>query len=206
MRALILLIALLVACPALAESERSKYLVFIGKKIDLTKVPPEPDRIPFDSQFLARYEILELYRGSYEGDQIEFTVFDHYGVPPFSKYEHVLLYLEKHDGHFYHAKYMYSPLYKTKDGRWAGPYDSYDYTHPNNESTTIKPEKIDFIDVVTIDVSEYEKDYIDRYFPAPYYEIQENKAVAIYGNYLDELFKLKQDGVLKARGDFQNID
>jgi hypothetical protein len=31
-------------------------------------------------------------------------------------------------------------------------------------------------------------------------------AIAVYGNYLDELFLLKQNGVLKARGDFQQKD
>jgi hypothetical protein len=40
-------------------------------------------------------------------------------------------------------------------------------------------------------------------FPEPYYKIDGKKASAVYGNHIDELFSLKQRGVLKARGDFQ---
>ena len=39
-------------------------------------------------------------------------------------------------------------------------------------------------------------------FPKPYYKTVRNKAIAIYGNYIDDLFKLKREGVLKARGVF----
>ena len=185
------------------EGDASKYLVFVGEKISLSRVQPNKDEIPFDYQFLAKYRVLEVYRGSYAGDEIEFTVFDHYGTPGFSEHKHVLLYLEKHDGHFFHSKYQFTPLYKTRDGKWAGAYAAMDYSHSFNENTKIKPEKIEFLEPVTIDISKYESEDIARWFPEPYFQIKDQMAIAVYGNYIDELFKLKQDGVLKARGDFQ---
>ncbi len=108
-----------------------------------------------------------------------------------------------HEGKYYHSKYQFTPLYRTKDGKWAGAYAAYDYNHSYNKGTTIKPVKIEFSEPVTIDISSYKKESIKRWFPDPYFRIEGNKAVAVYGNYIDKLFLLKQNGVLKARGDFQ---
>ena len=62
---------------------------------------------------------------------------------------------------------------------------------------------IEFKKPVVIDVSRYEKDDVPKWFPAPYFRVKGDKAIAVYGNYVPELFLLKQNGVLKARGDFQ---
>ncbi|WP_445357973.1 hypothetical protein [Microbulbifer sp. ANSA005] len=40
-------------------------------------------------------------------------------------------------------------------------------------------------------------------FPEPYYKIEGSSAVVVYGNYIDKLFLLKKNGILKAHGDFQ---
>lgn len=194
---------LLLSFPAFSEQGNSKYFVFIGKKISLEPVPQKEGEIHLDSKFLATYEILEPYRGTYEGNSIKFTVYDHYGMPQFSLYEHVLLYVEKHDDQYFHSKYQFTPLYKDINGKWAGTYASYDYGHVYNKNTLIKPVKIEFNAPIAIDISEYDKGHIVNIFPEPYYRIKSKKAIAVYGNYVDELFSLKQNGVLKARGDFQ---
>jgi len=200
----LLLTALL---PLLAQvavgAENSKYFAFVGEKISLDPVPARNGKVTFDAEFLARYRVLEPYWGTYGGKEIEFTVFDHYGTPPFSKYQHVLLYVVRHNGRYYHSKYQYSPLYKTKGGLWAGPYDADDYDHEYNKNTSIRPEIIDFQEPVVVDVSQLPAAQIEMWFPEPYYRVEGGKATAIYGNYLKELFLLKQSGVLKARGDFQ---
>ncbi len=162
-------------------------MVFIGEKIKLSSVQAEDGQISLDSQFLAQYRVLDVYRGSYTSEEVEFTVFDHYGEPPFSEYDHVLLYLIKHEGRYYHSKYQYTPLYKAKHGRWAGTYSTYDYNHSYNENTTIKPERIEFMNPVTFDLSELENEDVERWFPEPYYMIKKNEAIAVYGNYVDEL-------------------
>lgn len=163
MRLAILLISLIFSGSALSDTEGSKYFVFIGEKISLEPVPPKEGEIPFDSQFLATYRIIDPYRGTYQGNEIEFTVFDHYGRPPFANYERVLLYVVKHDGRYYHSKYQFTPVYKTKSGKWAGAYAAYDYAHSYNKNTKIKPVKIEFSEPVVIDITGYEKEHaIDR--------------------------------------------
>jgi hypothetical protein len=202
-RKLLVSLLLLVFAQCCFGSENSKYFVFVGEKISVTAVPPKEGEFPFNKRFLARYRIVEPYRGSYNGKEIEFTVYDHYGSPAFANYQHVLLYVELHEGKYYHAKYQFSPLYRTKDGRWAGAYDAYDYGHEYNRGTAIKPEVIDFLKPVVFDISRDKGVAIEKWFPEPYFRIEGGKAIAVYGNYVPELFLLKQNGVLKARGDFQ---
>jgi hypothetical protein len=202
MRHLLISVLLLTFARYSHAAENSKYFVFVGEKISVTAVLPKEGEIPFDEQYLAKYRVLESFRGGYDGKEIEFTAFDHYGSPGFAKYQHVLMYVELHEGKYFHAKYQYTPLYRTKDGRWAGPYDAYDYGHEYNKGTAIKPEVIDFLVPVVFDIARDAKNP-EKSFPKPYYRIEGRKAIAVYGNYVQELFLLKQNGVLKARGDFQ---
>ena len=202
MRQLLISLVLLTFAKYSHGAENNKYFVFVGEKISVTVVPPKEGEIPFDKQYLAKYRVVEPYRGSYDGKEIEFTAFDHYGFPGFANYQHVLMYVELHEGKYFHAKYQYTPLYRTKDGRWAGPYDAYDYGHEYNKGAIIRPELIDFLMPVVFDIARDAKNP-EKWFPEPYYRIEGRKAIAVYGNYLPELFLLKQNGVLKARGDFQ---
>ncbi len=203
MRILSFLIALLLSASVFSKQNNSKYFVFIGEKVSFEHVQPKEGERAFDSQYLSTYKIIAPVLGEYDGNEIVFTAFDHYGKPTFLEYEHVLLYLVLQDGRYYHSKYQYTPLYKTVDDRWAGSYSTYDYTHSYNENTKIKPEKIDFLNPVIIDISDYENADLQLWFPTPYYQIKGNTAIAVYGNYVEQLFTLKQSGVLKARGDFQ---
>jgi len=187
------------------EQIKPELYVFVGQKIEVVEFQPEEEEgwISWDYAFKAKYKVLENVYGDLKVDTIEFTAYDHYGIPPFSEYEYVLLYLAKHDGEFYHEKYLFSPLYKTKDNQWAGIYSS-DYLHPYNKNTKIRPEKIDFEPDVVRDIGEiiekYSDDEIKEWFPEPYFRIEGNKAIAEYGNYIPELIQLKKDSVLKARG------
>ncbi|MNE75070.1 hypothetical protein D3C80_1711950 [compost metagenome] len=92
----------------------------------------------------------------------------------------------------------------TENGKWASPYSSRDYNHPFKDSITVKPEKIAFKEEISFSVSQLNKDVINAWYPPPYYEVKNEKAIAVYGNYVDDLFKLKQQTILKARGIYTN--
>lgn len=196
----------LIAKDSTNEIERNnKLFVFVGEKIDV-KHEPNKDSYSLDNKFTARYKVLQSVYGKYDNDYIEFKVYDHYGWPAFSKYKHVLLFVSEDSGKYYHEKYMYNDVYKTKSGRWAGSYAIDDYEHPYNKSTAIKPEIIDFKEELSYPTQTVYQDgsIEEHYYPEPYFKIVDDKAIAIYGNYIEDLFRLKKEGVLSARELFGN--
>ena len=184
------------------EIEKNNGLfVFVGEKIDAKPIPYTPGNR--DNGIKAKYKILQVVYGDYYKDEIEFEAYDHYTTPEFITYKTVLLFISEFEGKYYQQKYMFDPLAKTKDGRWAGPYSS-DYEHPYNKHTKIKPEKIDFIEDISFP-TKFKNDDGNEFtlsYPEPYFKTVGDKAIAVYGNYIPELFKLKKEGVLTARGLF----
>lgn len=181
-----------------------KLFVFIGEKIEVKELRDEEDIM--DAKFLARYKILEKICGNYPNSTIEFTVYDHYGRPAFENYKIVMLYVSEHDGKYYHEKYQFDPLYKTKDGRWAGPYDPWDHAYKDTTSNPIKPHIISFAEEVAYSIAGWKKQDIQARYPAPFYKVVDTNAIAVYGNFVPELFELKKRGVLTARGLYGNPD
>jgi len=207
-----LVLICLIACKNDAESLRpliskdtnnllekaNTLFVFVGERTKIESMPWEPGLM--DSKVKATYKILERVYGEYPDGVIEFMAYDHYGTPAFTKYKHALLYLSKGEEGWFQEKYVFDPLFKTKDGRWAGPYSD-EYDHVYNKETTVKPEKIDFAERVSFPargIDDNGKEYILSY-PPPYFNQVGDTAFAVYGNYVPELFQLKRDGVLKAR-------
>jgi hypothetical protein len=181
------------------KNERdNKLFVFVGEKIKVTPIPYTQG--DFDGGVTAKYLIIQRVYGYYDKDTIEFEAYDHFSRFPFADYKNALLYVSEDEGKFYQEKYMYDPLFKTKDGRWAGPYSG-DYGHSYNKHTTVKPEKIDFAELASFPTKVKDDDgkEFTISYPEPYYKIVGDKAIAIYGNYIPELFRLKKEGVLTAR-------
>lgn len=199
------------------QNRKDSLIVFVGEKIELKYLPEEQKEIKveriingkdtiygisrsMDSKYIAKYKVLQLTNGSYKQDTIEFFVFDHYGEPTFSKYKTVLLFVSYNNGKLYHEKYQYFDLYLMKDNKWTSPYSSREYNHPFKDEITIVPEKIQFKEEISFSINNLLPEEIQNWFPKPYYKIKKDKAIAIYGNYVEDLFKLKQQTILKARG------
>lgn len=196
------------------QTQKDSLLVFIGEKIEVKYSPEQSSSdtiingkdtiisvsVSMDSRYVAKYKVLQLINGSFRQDTIEFFVYDHYGEPALSKYNTVLLFVSQYKGKLYHEKYQYFALYLTTDNKWASPYPSGDYNHPFKDNITVKPEKISFKEEVSFPIDKLSSDQIQTLFPKPYYDLRNGKAVAIYGNYVDDLFKLKQQTIFKARG------
>lgn len=120
------------------KDESVNLYAFIGKKISVQKVERDttkPEKfivlngdtvvqkvIYTDQKFKAKYQVLENVYNELETDTIEFTVLDHYGRPKFGNHENVLLYVSfyKEERIFYHQKYQFDPVKKTKNGNWEG--------------------------------------------------------------------------------------
>ena len=178
--------------------QKSDLFVFVGEKIEVVEVIPQHGEIPFDSVFDAKYRVLESVYGEFEGNAIEFRVFDHYGYPPFAKHSHALLFVSKHEGKLYHEKYLYHVVYKTIDGRWAACGDPYLGMEYHRKPFT--PKTLTFAEPITFDFADYTDKQKKAMFTEPYFEIGKRKAVCKMGAFVDELFQINRDGVLKARG------
>lgn len=172
--------------------------VFIGEKISVEAFPPDT-LFHMDEFFKAKYKVLETVYGNFTMNTIEFEVADHYGFPEFATYKNVILYVARHGGKWYHLKYLYTPVYKTVDNKWAGMYQGRDYAKMENQDISIKPEKIQFKDKICIDTTKTKFDFGDSYNPL-YYKVKGKKAYPTHGNYVPELFLLKKNGSLKNIG------
>jgi hypothetical protein len=126
----------------------------------------------FDAAYLGTYKILERVYGHFDADTITFRAYSHRGFPEFGNFSTVLLYVSKKDTIYYHEKYQFNEVYKTTNNRWAG--FSRDYYDQIDNASLIKAEKIEFKDFALPDT----------------------------GNYVEDLFRLKKNGVLTYRGLF----
>ena len=178
-----------------------RHYVFIGEKISVegAQRPYYCNFISMDSEFRARYRVLNNIYGRLHNDTIQFTAYDHYGIPKFSNYQTVLLFVSEYCQEFIHQKYQYFPLYKTVDNRWAAPFPAAAYT-TQPAASILKPHRLTFREPVITDITGFDPAWITQHFPSPYYRIENNKAIAEYGSYVDELLELEKQTVLKVRG------
>jgi len=187
------------------KDKKPKLYVFIGKKIkvDYGKRKYYCNKIPMESKFEANYEIIENLFGDYKKDTIKFVAYDHYGRPEFSKFENVILYVAEYCGELIHVKYQYNNVYKTKNEKWASPYQGFDYNKLDSLNIK-KPILMDFKDEVKfIFGKDTDTLWFKRRFPESYYEINGFKAKALYGNYAIDIFEIMKKTILKSRGFFE---
>lgn len=183
--------------------DMGEMVVFVGKKIEVKANPSKlcDTCIRFNSEFRAKYRVVQIIHGTHKSDSIEFDVYDHYGEPKFAEFEHVLLYVSKYrSGRTVHQKYQFSPVYRTESGAWAscGAEDI-----QSSDQVFIKPHPITFSPRLTFPVEVMSPGATEERFPAAYFRIRGGVAECLKGNSLSELFEMKKNGVLKSRGLFK---
>jgi hypothetical protein len=173
---------------------------FVGEKIALEKLPPNSES-GWDETFKATYKILKKVYGDFPGDTIEFVVYDHLGHVFFSKFNYVLLYVSADSGTYYHKKYQFTPVSLTKEGRWAGLADEDVYELPANVKAKIKPVKIPFAEEAWLPtkISDKKGELVPVNCPAKYFKVEGDKAIPVYGNYVEELIILNRNEELTRR-------
>jgi hypothetical protein len=186
-----------------SSDESQNLLVFVGKQIDVENMPGQHG---LDRQYKAHYQVLQVVHGQYRDSTIEFTAFDHYGFPGFGNYQTALLYVTVRRSwllqpKYFHEKYQYQPVYSTADGRWAGCGDPYYFDEVHRGK--IQAQVIDFKPEVTIDVAKIPPAKVEEFYPKAFFDYRKNAVVCRKGVFLDALFTVKREGVLKARGIFK---
>jgi hypothetical protein len=117
------------------QSASINLYAFIGEKISVIEFDPNAIKINpntgdtiqqrgyiMDFGFKAQYKVLGNIFNDLQTDTIDFIAYDHYGRPGFENHQYVMLYIskDKEDGVFYHQKYQYDALVKTRNGTWQG--------------------------------------------------------------------------------------
>jgi hypothetical protein len=202
-------------CP----EDKLEYLTLIGTKIKVDHgkrgrtTCGKYTRITMDSSYDAVFKVDSILKGNYKNNTIKFGSSDHYGRPEFCKYKNVVLFLVKIcTGKFVQRKYQYYDCYKTKNNRWAVPYKTIDYSRIDTTKIKIKPIIIDFEKPVEYDIRGWNLEIAKKKFPEPYYTIVGDKAIAIYGNFIEEILEIKQhidllqkEMMRKSDADLQNF-
>jgi hypothetical protein len=173
-------------------------IAFVGRRISVEHVEPQDGEIPFDSHFKVRAEVLDVVFGSYAPEEIEFSSYVHIGEPAFGRNEFGLVYVSKYDGGYVHQKYLFQPLFKTNDGRWAGCGDPYG-DMPEIHRHGVKAVPISFSPPATFDIAKEKEWHAAGFFSSPYFQIEGNVATCLMGNYPAELFRVMAEGYLDAR-------
>ena len=123
--------------PFYEENSETNLFVFVGEKISVDEFDPNQNSevkivdsitgdtvikktIVMDSGFNCKYRISQKVFNDLGTDTVKFKAYDHYGRPPFEKYDYVLLYISKNkDGSYYHQKYQFDPLVR-KENNFSG--------------------------------------------------------------------------------------
>jgi hypothetical protein len=121
------LLAFSVAQQTTAGQPPADLAVFVGRFVDIRELPnvcEGKDCISLDARYGATYEVLKTLRGSISNKTISFEVFDHYGLPDFTRYEISLLFVEQSKDGNYLQKYHGFAVDPTIDGSWGycGPF------------------------------------------------------------------------------------
>jgi hypothetical protein len=189
--------------PPCGEEPSETLLVFVGRQLNLKPVSNEapPGYVILDSKYLARYQILHVLCGLFPSDTIEFEVYDHYGTPAFAQFETVLLYVSRYNGRMIHQKYMYNPVYETIDGDWAGCGDPYELDEVHRGQ--VRAAHVRFKTEVSFPIANLTEAQIKERYPSEYFVRRGNRVVCTAGARIQDLFAIKRDGFLRARGLFK---
>ncbi|ASB47965.1 hypothetical protein [Alkalitalea saponilacus] len=143
-------------------------------------------------QYLARYKVIKMFTEHKHIDTVEFITY----VPELFKYEHALLFLKtSKNGCFSLVNNQFVDIYLDKNNKWASHYASLDYTHPNNIHTSLKPVKIDFTKEISFDITDLDNATLQERYPSKYYIFINNKAIAVWGNYIEDVIELKMNAI-----------
>jgi len=206
----ILLFLTVVSTCSLGQHNPDTLYVFVGRKL-LVKELPKPEHPPGRmiisyENYRAKYKVIQNVYGDYSDKTIEFNVNDHFGVPAFSKSKYALLFVFKHNGKLHHVRYQYFDVYKTTTGRWASCGDPFyfDETFKDSIKTPVQVVNLSFQRPVTFKINPVrDSATIKDAFPEPYFKIEGQVAIGIMGCYVEDLFIVKKEGILKQLGYFR---
>lgn len=141
------------------ENKNVNLYAFVGEKISVESFDPNKNNTKkikdplskdsiivkeyvMDYGFYCTYKILQNVYNTFERDTILFKAYDHYGNPAFENEKYVLLYVSKSTNEgFYHIKYQFDSVKKTKFGFKGNNGKSIERLFTDKKNTVLKERK-----------------------------------------------------------------
>jgi hypothetical protein len=174
-------------------------LVFVGRRIEVTQVPPSRDEIILDQIYDARFEVLQVVYGEYDGSEITFRAADHWGAPEFSRYQHGLLYVSRTPERWWHEKYLFHPLFRNDRGDWAGCGGDLARSARWYRLGEVAATPMRFAPEALVFLREPRLAFVEADFPPMHYERRGEQAACKTGASLEKLFDVDRRGILWKR-------
>jgi hypothetical protein len=199
------------------ENEKNNVFAFVGELISIEEFDPNTPKeekteidsltgyitihknpIVMDRAFKLKYKVLKNLYNNLKTDTIEFLAYDHYGIPRFSEFKNVILYISKSQNgdYFFHQKYQYNEFYKSKNNEWVGLLNFGSVSRIESASK-LNLKKIKLNKAANIDLKGYSKSDIELLYPKPFYKIKGDVAIPKLGISINDLIDYKVKSILE---------
>lgn len=177
---------------------------FVGSFVDITEIDCESDEaidaetgetlevICMDAIYSATYLVEKVLEGNLvTGQQVAFTVADHYGFPKLAEQRRALIFLAEHDGSYYHIKYQWAPAFQTSDGQFAqcGCDMGMDEEDDTPEAAGVECRSLSFSPPVVLDLTHASDYVIDKTRAGKDYRVQRDRAECARGIVVQDIYQ-----------------
>lgn len=212
----VLVVTMLLISHPFFAAERTP-TAFVGSFIDITELDCESGEtidtetgetlevICMDALYSATYRVEKVLEGNLvTGEQVTFTVADHYGFPKFAEQRRAVIFLAEHEGSYYHIKYQWAPAFQTSDGQFAqcGCDLGTDEEDETPEGAGVECRSLSFSPPVVLDLRHASNYVIEKVRAGKDYRMQLGRAECARGILVQDIYqRLRPDLVeeLNAR-------
>jgi hypothetical protein len=174
-----------------AQEIKPDNYVFIGEAIHIEDIIPEKNSIQLNYGVRVTYKVIKNLSRNFSKDTIEIEAYFHCGARLFTRNKHVLLAAIPEGNKFYLLRSHYLDVYKTTDKKWASPGVPLKFNSFGKSS--LKPYPLKFVDSVWYDIRQPDNGCMKKVnFPEPYFKTEGNKAIALMGLYVEDIYPLKK--------------
>lgn len=199
----------LIATTVFAQKNSDTLYAFVGKKVSIKKAKqPEfkADKIPFYTKYKCRFKVVQPVYNQLQEKTVTFYSYAHLGTRELPTSEYSLLFLVRRNKQLNLIRFQYFDVYQTRDGRWASLGDPFYNAEQYRDSvkTPIHATALDFKNPVVFKISSNsDSARVKEAFPAPYFKIEGQIVTGLMGCYVEDLFIVQKEGILKKLGYFK---
>jgi hypothetical protein len=204
--------AVSLAVPSFCFGAEKTPTAFVGSFVEIAKIECQSGNttdattgeavmmICIDELFQATYRVEQVLEGKLvTGSKVTFTVADHYGFPKFAEQKRALIFLDEHEGRYYHVKYQWVAAYRTNDGEFAkcGCEEDAEEDLQETGASAADCRTLSFSPAVTRDLTHSSQYVIDQLRAGLDYKLQGNSAECIRGILVEDVYRRLRPGLME---------